>query len=369
MRYFKCFHLVFLCLLLSSCFNLFSKRSLVEISNPVPKKIQGFWGLEGTHKVIVMYEYRFLGLRSGKPFEAGSAEYDQNTQTLKLISSSERTFIKIDELTESNLSGTAEVYEKYLQKPKRKNIKLKREKPQKLNPPQNIFAAATLGDVKAVDKFLKAGVSIDSQDPQTRSPLHISIRFHHYPLMKFLLEKGARLDLMYKKKEPPISWAISSNNSKALDMLLNAGSKMHYPGMEHLFSKATFSDDSLVLRLIKEGIDLEYFDEASDFLALSYILLRHTSLDTQEERLEVFRKLIEEKHYDPNYRDPKGRSLIFYVGLFDAPEIAKFLKAKGAKTDFKDKDGNSHCDYLNKRAVRNIINLSSKVLSSLSCEK
>ncbi|KAF9182436.1 hypothetical protein BGZ51_004740 [Haplosporangium sp. Z 767] len=68
----------------------------------------------------------------------------------------------------------------------------------------NIWLAASDGDLAAVKKFIAEGVSINAQDEFGYSPLHGAASYRHKELIEYLLENGADVNIQDPEGDSPL---------------------------------------------------------------------------------------------------------------------------------------------------------------------
>ncbi|EJD49733.1 ankyrin [Auricularia subglabra TFB-10046 SS5] len=58
-------------------------------------------------------------------------------------------------------------------------------------PPENIWIAASDGDLAAVTAFVDSGVSPNAHDPNSYTPMHAAASYGHTDILEYLIQKGA----------------------------------------------------------------------------------------------------------------------------------------------------------------------------------
>jgi ankyrin repeat protein len=113
----------------------------------------------------------------------------------------------------------------------------------------NIWIAASDGDLLQVKQFIQNGVDINSQDDAGYSPLHAAVSYGHGELIKYLLDNGANVKLPDQDGDLPIHCC---ETIPAFDLLVEAGADP---------MAVNFSGESLHQKLMEEHNDelLTYF--------------------------------------------------------------------------------------------------------------
>ena len=94
---------------------------------------------------------------------------------------------------------------------------------------QNIHEAASTGNVKRVKEFLKAGVNVDTPDPDGWTALHFAANNGDIALVNALLKAGARVNAKTRVEEggdTPLHLAALSGHTEVASALLKAGAKV-----------------------------------------------------------------------------------------------------------------------------------------------
>lgn len=69
----------------------------------------------------------------------------------------------------------------------------------------NIWVAATNGDIDSVQNFLSQGVDVNVQDEETgNSPIHSAVSYGQVKLLEFLIRNGANVNLRDSDGDTPI---------------------------------------------------------------------------------------------------------------------------------------------------------------------
>ncbi|KAG0237893.1 hypothetical protein BGW41_008319, partial [Actinomortierella wolfii] len=69
---------------------------------------------------------------------------------------------------------------------------------------QNIWIAASDGDLEAVKKFIAGGTSVNAKDEYGYTPLHAAASYGHIELMKYLIKSGANVNITDPDGDSPL---------------------------------------------------------------------------------------------------------------------------------------------------------------------
>ncbi|KAF9971753.1 hypothetical protein BGZ73_005224 [Actinomortierella ambigua] len=69
---------------------------------------------------------------------------------------------------------------------------------------QNIWIAASDGDLEAVKKFIAGGSSVNAKDEYGYTPLHAAASYGHIDLMKHLIKSGANVNITDPDGDSPL---------------------------------------------------------------------------------------------------------------------------------------------------------------------
>jgi uncharacterized protein len=100
----------------------------------------------------------------------------------------------------------------------------------RLEPDKALHITASLGsaDRDVIDFLLKRGASLDSQDEDGNTPLHIAILNDQRVVVKYLINRGARLDISNKASLTPLALAIAQHKPNIERLLRQFGAQETY---------------------------------------------------------------------------------------------------------------------------------------------
>ncbi|KAK9761390.1 hypothetical protein K7432_013752 [Basidiobolus ranarum] len=85
---------------------------------------------------------------------------------------------------------------------------------------QNIWLAASDGNLEEVKGFLEAGISVDAKDQNGYTPLHAAVSYGHTELVQFLLDSGANVNITDSDGDTPLHVC---ENFEVAEQLVKAG--------------------------------------------------------------------------------------------------------------------------------------------------
>ncbi|MFO7871700.1 MAG: ankyrin repeat domain-containing protein [Kiritimatiellia bacterium] len=88
-----------------------------------------------------------------------------------------------------------------------------------------VHSAIQRGDIKALQRFIDGGVSVEKTDSSGRTPLYTAALYGEKDIAKYLLSKGAnpKQGASWKGNETPLHAAARSGNNELIVVLLDAG--------------------------------------------------------------------------------------------------------------------------------------------------
>jgi predicted nucleic acid-binding OB-fold protein len=111
--------------------------------------------------------------------------------------------------------------------------------------PENIWVAASDGDIPRVLELLQQGISINVQDEYGYSPMHAAVSYGHKELIELLISGGADLSLRDPDGDTPL---LTCEEPEIFELLVRGGSdpKARNYADQGLFEKAV-EDENIVL--------------------------------------------------------------------------------------------------------------------------
>lgn len=91
---------------------------------------------------------------------------------------------------------------------------------------ETLAAAAKVGDVEAIKKFIAEGADVNEQDGRGISPLGVAVGFNRVAAVKELLEQGADKEQRDKQGNTVLHYAAGYGRLEVAKMLLGQGSNL-----------------------------------------------------------------------------------------------------------------------------------------------
>ena len=88
---------------------------------------------------------------------------------------------------------------------------------------ENIWIAASDGDIAGVKHYLAKGIDVNAQDDLGYSPIHAAASYGHVEAVKFLLASGANPKLVDQDGDTPLH---ACEEAVVAGLLLDAGADM-----------------------------------------------------------------------------------------------------------------------------------------------
>ncbi|KAI9363998.1 ankyrin repeat-containing domain protein [Zopfochytrium polystomum] len=95
---------------------------------------------------------------------------------------------------------------------------------QQLDPDNNIWVAASDGDIALVSQFIASGVSINAKDPNGYTPVAAAASYNHLDLLRLLLQGGADPNVVDNEGDTPLH---VTETVAVAEILIAAGANPH----------------------------------------------------------------------------------------------------------------------------------------------
>jgi len=89
----------------------------------------------------------------------------------------------------------------------------------------DLWQAASNGDLESINILHKAGNSLDEKDASGWTPLFWGVAVDDQKAVKLLLDKGAKVNLTNNDGQTPLDWAIQTKKNKIAELLKKHGAK------------------------------------------------------------------------------------------------------------------------------------------------
>ena len=116
---------------------------------------------------------------------------------------------------------------------------------------ENIWIAASDGDIDRIQKLLGDGISVNSQDESGYSPLHAAASYGHIELIELLIAAGANVNIEDGDGDTPLLYC---EEPEVFDLLLKHGAdqlKRNKLG-EGIFEKIIEDENEAMMRHLME---------------------------------------------------------------------------------------------------------------------
>jgi ankyrin repeat protein len=164
-------------------------------------------------------------------------------------------------------------------------------------------------NLKAVELFIQGGISINSVDPHGASAIFYATQKEDSGMLRYLIGAGAETMITDNSKRSPLHYAVTSNRSEP------------------------------VLILLQKGADPNWKDNFERDVLTAYLR------NTEEENVEIVNALIN-SGADVNSRDVDRGTPLIYAAKKNFYETTKILLEKKASTIAKDHAGKTALDYV-----------------------
>lgn len=205
------------------------------------------------------------------------------------------------------------------------------------NGKSSLDRALESGNLEAADKLLAMGENINNRGSAGDGYVHRYL--NNEKVLKFLIQKGANVNLTNSNERTPLHLAIQAGNKKAFDQLMAVKgidvNKQALDGKTALLmaleSNSRYRDDFVNKLLEKNEIDVMLSDNRGEN-SLTY------AVSHGDKRL--LSNLLKRKGADVNYADGEGNTLLHTaVGRGDEDCMKVLMDTKGIQLDVGNKAG------------------------------
>jgi len=246
---------------------------------------------------------------------------------------------------------------------------------------QSFCEAAKKGDIEKLTALFDAGICsilIDARDIQGKTPFFYAVRSNRVETVKFLIEKGANINVQDSGGMTPLHVAVNGNSSNIIGILIKAGAKLELknnasntplalaeklggrPKVERLLKKAILD----AARKTRAQIDinasstkqLHFAVESGDIETVKDWIGRGADVNTKARLGGTPLHIAADKGYpeivavlieagaDVNAKDDDGETPLHRAVLKDSKSMSLLIKA-GANVDARENESDSPLHY------------------------
>lgn len=256
-----------------------------------------------------------------------------------------------------------------------------------------LLAAATLGNVEAVERLLSMGADVNRQNYNTRDTAILrSVYMDHDEITRLLVEEHADLNLPNNYRQTPIGLAIEKQKGGLVDLFLANGVKAGLD-KETLLRSSAQKNLVGILGMLKGGIDPDsqnaqgnsallisasLGDTAAVRTLLSYranvnlankdgntALIYAARYNHPDTVMALFAPLTMQYRLDMNAQNNKGETALYWAAQKGYDQIVKILLAYDADPSLKTKEGLTALDVAKKYKRQKVIEVLTMDLNTL----
>jgi ankyrin repeat protein len=193
----------------------------------------------------------------------------------------------------------------------------------------SLISAVRGRDAKAAAKTIAAEPAlVNAHDATGATPLHHAAAFGDLATMRLLIEKGADVNSVNRRKSPPLFWALHDPAKVALLLEHGADLKLKsIDGRTAVYQASIMADSVGVLRvLLDKGAD----PNAKTLNGMTPLMAASRG-NLEAERLLIARKA------DVNARNAAGATAVMFAAQTGRPEAVRMLLEAGADANLRTK--------------------------------
>ena len=319
------------------------------------------------------------GLIFSKPAKPKSISFDVNTQTPQELA---------EEATLALRKGDSLAFFELL------STKIKDPNIVNSHGDSLLLAAATLGNIEAVQRLIAMGADINQQNYNTRDTAILrSVYMGHDEITQLLVFEHADLNLANNYRQTPMGLAVENQKGNLVDLFLSYGGVKAGLDGETLLRSSAQKNRVGVLAMLKGGVDANVTNEQGNTpliissslgdtdnvrTLLAYradvnaankegntALIYASRFNHPETVLALFAPLTMQYRADVNAQNNKGETALYWAAAKGYAPIVKILLAYDAKRDLKTKEGLTALDVAEKYKRQQVIDLFNMRLNDL----
>lgn len=248
-----------------------------------------------------------------------------------------------------------------------------------------LLAAATLGNISAVERLLALGADVNKQNAYTRDTAVLrSVYMGHDDITRLLVYENADLNLPNNYRQTPMGLAVEKQKGQLVDLFLLNGVKAGVDS-DTLLRASAKKNFVGVLGMLKAGVDPNVQnDKGNSPLIISASLGDTRSVQTllayranvnavnnegnsallyaarynhPQTLLALFAPLTMQYRADVNQQNKRGETALYWAALKGYPSVVKILLAYDADKSLKTADGQTALDAAKRYRRTEIVQL------------
>lgn len=196
-------------------------------------------------------------------------------------------------------------------------------------PASALLQAARDGDLSAVKQALAAGASIESRDPDGRTPLLLATHGRHLPVALWLIERGADVNAQDKQRDSAFLLAGARGHTEIVRAALQAGADLRSTnryGGTALIPACHYGHVDTVRLLLTTAIDVDHVNRLGWTALLETVILGDGGATHQQ-----IARLLLERGAQPNLADNDGVTPLQHALRRGHADMATLLRAVGGR--------------------------------------
>jgi ankyrin repeat protein len=206
------------------------------------------------------------------------------------------------------------------------------------------------GNIEIVKYLLDKGASLEVADSHGNTPLHIAVGVKNIEIVKYLLDKRANLEAAGPNGKPPLYTAIEMGNIETVKYLLDRGARLDVTdsnGNTPLHIAVALKNIEIVKHLLDKGASLEAGGPKG-------IVPLHLAVASKN--MEIA-KLLLDRRASLESADSSGNTPLHFAVMVNQAEIVELLLGKGAKKDSKNSRNNTPLAIAVDKKYENIVEI------------